>query len=143
MHFATKPLQHDIMYHMCHHPMSERSFFLRNYLDKSGIVLSGLCALHCIATIVIVSGLGLGGQFLMAEEWHHFGLFAAVVIAAIAIGWGLLTHRRRTPFVVASVGLAFMGGALASPHGTQEAVLTLIGVALVSLGHIMNLRKPG
>jgi mannitol/fructose-specific phosphotransferase system IIA component len=38
------------------------------------------------------------------------------------------------------MGLTFMGGALASPHGAQEAVLTIIGVALVSVGHIWNLR---
>ena len=35
---------------------------------------------------------------------------------------------------------AFMGAALAVPHGVKEAVLTIIGVALVSLGHILNLR---
>ena len=33
-----------------------------------------------------------------------------------------------------------MGAALAVPHGVKEAVLTIIGVALVSLGHILNLR---
>ena len=38
------------------------------------------------------------------------------------------------------MGLSFMGGALAAPHGMEEAVLTIIGVALVSLGHILNLR---
>jgi len=102
---------------------------IRDHLDKTGIILSGLCALHCVATILIVSGLGVGGQFFLAEEWHHFGLLAAVLIAAVAIGWGALKHRRREPFVVAMMGLTFMGGALASPHGMQEAVLTIIGVA--------------
>ena len=38
------------------------------------------------------------------------------------------------------MGLTFMGGALAVPHGAEEAALTIIGVALVSLGHILNLR---
>ncbi|RYD88861.1 MAG: MerC domain-containing protein, partial [Sphingomonadales bacterium] len=37
-------------------------------------------------------------------------------------------------------GLSFMGGALAVPHGYEEAVLTIIGVGLVSLGHILNIR---
>ena len=36
---------------------------------------------------------------------------------------------------------SFMGGALAVPHGFEEAVLTIIGVALVSLGHVLNLRN--
>ncbi len=61
-------------------------------------------------------------------------------MAAVAIGWGALRHRQPLPFVVAMTGLSFMGGALAVPHGVEEAVLTIIGVALVSLGHILNLR---
>ncbi|MEL6878113.1 MAG: MerC domain-containing protein [Pseudomonadota bacterium] len=114
---------------------------LRSRLDLTGIWLSGLCALHCVATIAIVSGLGLGGQFLLAPEIHRFGLVVALIVAAVAIGWGALKHRQAAPFVVAMMGLTFMGGALAVPHGFEEAMLTIIGVALVSLGHVLNLRQ--
>ena len=69
------------------------------------------------------------------------GLVLAVLIAAVAIGWGALRHRKAAPFVIAMTGLTFMGGALAVPHGQKEAILTIIGVALVSLGHILNLRQ--
>ena len=113
---------------------------IRGRLDRAGIVLSGLCVLHCIASIVIVSALGIGGEFLFAPAIHRFGLAIALVIAAVAIGWGALTHRRAAPFVVAMMGLTCLGGALAMPHGTGEVVLTVIGVALVSLGHLLNLR---
>lgn len=109
-------------------------------MDRAGIWLSGLCAVHCIASIFIVSALGLGGQFFFAPWIHRFGLAVALVIAAVAIGWGALRHRRAAPFVTAMTGLSFMGGALAVPHGVEEAVLTIIGVLLVSLGHILNLR---
>ena len=113
---------------------------LRRKLDRAGIVLSGLCAAHCLATVLIVSGLGVGGHFLADPMWHRAGLVVALIIAAVAIGWGALQHRRPLSFVVAMTGLTFMGGALAVPHGFHEAVLTIIGVALVSLGHILNLR---
>lgn len=113
---------------------------LRQRLDRAGIVLSGLCAAHCLASIVVVSALGLGGQWVFAPAIHRWGLLIALLIAAVTIGWGALRHRRRAPFVVAMMGLSFMGGALAAPHGMEEAVLTIIGVALVSLGHILNLR---
>lgn len=113
---------------------------IRRRLDKAGIAISALCAVHCVLTILLVSGLGVGAQFLLAEEIHRFALVIAVLIAAVAIGWGALLHRRREPFVIAMMGLSFMGGALASPHGAQEAALTIIGVALVSVGHIWNLR---
>ena len=69
-----------------------------------------------------------------------FVAVVATLIAGVAIGWGALRHRMAAPFVIAMTGLTFMGGALAVPHGVKEAVLTIIGVALVSLGHILNLR---
>ncbi len=113
---------------------------IRARLDRAGMLLSGLCAVHCLASILLVSALGAGGQFLLAPEIHRVGLVLALLIAAVAIGWGALRHRRAAPFVVAMTGLTFMGGALAVPHGVEEAVLTIIGVALVTLGHILNLR---
>ena len=113
---------------------------IRRRLDRAGIFLSGACALHCLLSIVLVSGLGIGGEFFLAPELHRVGLLVATLIAGVAIGWGALRHRVAAPFVVAMTGLTFMGGALAVPHGYKEAVLTIIGVALVSLGHVLNLR---
>ncbi len=120
--------------------MSSATTSIRRVLDRAGIWLSSLCLLHCLASIILVSALGLGGGFLLAPVIHRVGLMIALVIAAVAIGWGALRHRKAAPFVTAMTGLSFMGGALAVPHGYQEAVLTIIGVALVSTGHILNLR---
>lgn len=113
---------------------------IRRRLDRAGILLSGACAVHCLLSIVLVSGLGLGGELFFAPDIHRVGLLIATLIAGVAIGWGALRHRVAAPFVVAMTGLTFMGAALAVPHGMKEAVLTIIGVALVSLGHILNLR---
>ena len=113
---------------------------IRRRLDRTGLWLSGLCALHCVASIVVVSLLGLGGQAFFSPDIHRYGLALALIIAAVAIGWGALKHRQAAPFVVAMTGLSFMGGALAVPHGVQEATLTIIGVSLVALGHLLNLR---
>lgn len=113
---------------------------IRGQVDRAGITLSALCAVHCLATVVLVSALGIGGELLGNPIIHEVGLALAMVIAAVAIGLGALRHRRAGPFVTAMTGLSFMGGALAVPHGFEEAVLTIIGVGLVSLGHILNLR---
>ena len=113
---------------------------IRGSVDRAGITLSALCAVHCLATIAIVSVLGIGGGVLANPLSHEVGLALAMVVAAVAIGVGALRHRRAAPFVTAMTGLTFMGGALAVPHGYEEAVLTIIGVALVSLGHILNMR---
>lgn len=113
---------------------------LRNRLDRFGLLLSGACAVHCILSIVVVAGLGLGGGFLLDPVIHHVGLVLATLIAAVAIGAGALRHRKALPFVVAMTGLSFMGGALAVDHGAEEAVLTIIGVTLVAAGHVLNMR---
>ncbi|PZO70934.1 MAG: MerC domain-containing protein [Pelagerythrobacter marensis] len=120
--------------------MAIGSISIRARLDRVGIVLSGLCAVHCLLTILVVSSLGLGGGLLLDPAIHKIGLALALIVAAVAIGIGALRHRRRAPFVTAMTGLSFMGGALAVGHGVEEAVLTVIGVALVSLAHVLNLR---
>ena len=112
----------------------------RNRLDRIGMLLSGLCALHCVAGIGLVAVLGIGGGILLAPIIHRIGLALATLVAAVAIGLGALRHRRAGPFVIAMTGLSFMGGGLAVPHGLEEAVLTIIGVSLVASAHILNLR---
>jgi hypothetical protein len=113
---------------------------LRRRLDQIGIALAGLCALHCLLTLVVISALGLGGHFLLDENIHRVGLLLALIVAAVAIGWGMLRHRRMLPFAVAALGLVLMAAALFVPHGTNELLLTLVGVAVVSVGHMLNLR---
>lgn len=120
-------------------PFSTR-MSLRRRLDHVGIALAGLCAVHCLATLLIVSALGLGSHFLLAESIHRAGLALAVLVAGVAIGWGFVRHRRTAPLAIASAGIALMAGALAVEHGASELLLTLAGVALVSAGHILNLR---
>ena len=113
---------------------------LRRRLDHVGIALAGLCAVHCLATLLIVSALGLGSHFLLAESIHRTGLMLAVMVAALAIGWGFMRHRRVAPLAIAGSGIALMAAALLVDHGVGELWLTLAGVALVSAGHVLNLR---
>lgn len=123
------------------HPSASRPS-LRRRLDQLGIGLAGLCVVHCLATLLLVSALGLGGHFLLDENIHRIGLVLALIVAALAIGRGMLASGRRTPFLVALAGLALMGVALLVPHGTNEFLLTLSGVAIVAGAHWMNLRSP-
>ncbi len=113
---------------------------LRRRLDHLGIGLAGLCALHCLLTLGLISALGLGGHFLFDENIHRVGLALALIVAAVAIGTGLIRHGRMLPFAVALGGLALMGAALVVPHGTNEFVLTLSGVGIVSVAHFLNIR---
>jgi hypothetical protein len=109
-------------------------------MDRAGVLLSSLCALHCVLGLVIVAGFGLGGGLLLDPSIHRIGLLIATIVAGVAIAIGAIHHRRAAPFVVAMTGLSFMGGGLAVDHGVEEAVLTIIGVTLVAAGHLLNIR---
>ncbi len=113
---------------------------IRDRFDRAGLLLSGLCAVHCVLGIALVSVLGLGGGFLLAPEIHEIGLALAVAIGLLSLGFGLYRHGKPGPIVIGSFGIALMAGALAAGHGLSEAVLTIAGVALVAFAHLRNLR---
>lgn len=113
---------------------------IRDRLDRMGVLLSGICALHCLLSILLVSVLGLGGELLLAPAIHEVGLALAILVGAVTLGLGVMRHGEAGPLVLGFIGLVLMGGALAVGHGVPEAVLTIAGVALVATAHIRNLR---
>lgn len=116
---------------------------IRNRLDGLGVMLSALCAVHCLLGLALVTVLGLGGSILLAPEIHEVGLALAVVIGTLTIGLGAVRHGRTGPLLVGSLGIALMAAALFTGHGAAEGVLTVSGVVLVALAHIRNLRHAG
>ena len=120
--------------------MTSSLSWIRNRLDRVGLTLSVLCAVHCVGTLVLVAGLGIGGSVLLDPAIHRVGLVLAMLVVGVAIGAGALRHRRPAPFVIAMMGLTFMGGAMAAPRESEEAILTIIGVSLVACAHVLNVR---
>ena len=113
---------------------------LRGRLDRAGMVLSGLCAVHCVLSLVLVSLLGIGGGVLANPAIHRVGIALAVVIGLVTIGLGTRRHGQRAPLAIGLAGLALMATALFVHHGVGEAALTISGVALVALAHVRNIR---
>ena len=113
---------------------------IRDRLDRVGVVLSGLCALHCLLSIVAVSALGIGSQTLLSPWIHRAGLGMAIGLGIFTIAVGAVRHGRMDNLQIGATGLGLMGGALFVDHGTAEALLTICGVTLVALAHIRNLR---
>lgn len=120
--------------------MRDAILSIRDRLDRIGMMLSGLCAVHCVLGIVLVSFLGLGGGALLSPEIHRVGLVLAIVVGIATIGLGALRHGALGPLAMGTAGIALMASAIAVGHGLSEAVLTIAGVALVALAHMRNLR---
>ena len=117
---------------------------IRLRLDRAGIILSGLCALHCIAGIALVAFFGFGsiaGEALFAPAIHRAGLTLAVAIAALTLGVAAVQHGQRRSLVIGLFGIGLMFAGLFAPHGAIEAALTIAGVVLVAFAHIRNLRQ--
>lgn len=114
---------------------------LRNRFDRLGVLISGLCMVHCVAGLFLIGVLGLGGGVLLNPAIHRFGLVAAFTVGIFTIGAGALRHGHRLPLALGTIGLALMAAAIASDHGTAEALLTICGVVLVASAHVVNMRR--
>ncbi len=109
-------------------------------LDRMAIGLSGLCLAHCLASAVLVAFLASAGGILVNPLIHEIGLSIAIVLGAVALVHGALTHGYAMPLWVGSLGLGVMMGALTLDHNMVETLYTIVGVLIVALGHDLNRR---
>ena len=107
-------------------------------LDRMAIGLSGLCLVHCVATTVLLALVSAAGGILGAPIVHETGLSLAMVMGAISLGRGVVEHGYSMPSAVGGLGLGVMAGALTLPHNGSEALYTVVGVAILALGHRLN-----
>ena len=110
------------------------------WLDRAAIGLSGLCLVHCIGTSLLLAAMASVGGSLLHPAVHEVGLGLAVILAAFALGRGILMHGYMLPAAVGGLGIGVMAGALSIPHGPNEVLYTLLGVAIAALGHDLNRR---
>jgi len=109
-------------------------------LDGIAIGLSGLCAVHCVATAVAVALLSSAANLLASPIFHEVGLAIAMVLGAVALVLGARQHGMLLPVAVGALGLGIMAGTLTLEHGTTEMIWSLIGVGLLAFGHDLNRR---
>lgn len=107
-------------------------------LDRMAIGLSGLCVVHCLATTVLLALVASAGGMFGAEWIHEIGLSLAMVMGVLSLGRGIYEHGYTMPSAVGGLGLGVMAGALTLPHNGTEALFTVVGVAILALGHRLN-----
>lgn len=109
-------------------------------MDRVAIALSGLCLVHCLASAVFVAMLASAGGLLLDPIVHEVGLMIAILLGLVALGRGIFEHGFMMPSAVGGLGLGVMSGALGMSHGSGSTVYTIIGVAILALGHDLNRR---
>jgi hypothetical protein len=119
---------------MASHPLSG------SRLDRLAMGLSGLCAVHCVATAILLGLVASAGGMLGKPIIHEVGLSLAMILGAIALGRGIREHGLLLPSAVGVLGIAGMGFAMTLHESGYEPVVTIVGVAVLALAHRLNIR---
>jgi hypothetical protein len=109
-------------------------------LDRIGIALSGLCLVHCLGSAIVFAMVASAGGILLNPAIHEVGLLLAIGFGIVALGRGVVEHGFMMPAAVGGLGLGVMAGALSIPHDGGEVIYTVLGVAILALGHDLNRR---
>ncbi len=107
-------------------------------IDRLAVGLSALCGVHCLATSLLVGAMASLGGILETPIIHEGGLMLAILLGAVGLGAGAMRKGTMLPVAVGSLGLGVMAGALSHHHSVMETVYTVLGVGILSLGHILN-----
>jgi len=101
--------------------------------------LSGLCAVHCVATAVLLGLLASAGGMLGKPIIHEVGLSLAMILGTVALGRGIREHGFILPSAVGAVGLTLMAYAMSLHETGFEPLVTIAGVSVLALGHRLNM----
>jgi hypothetical protein len=110
-------------------------------LDKLGIWVSSLCALHCLALPVLIPLLPLIGSTFFAQVWFERVILSiSLIIGGVALFSGASRyHGQYYPLV-----LLFTGGAIywhKDIFGEAYEPFTIaVGALLIVAGHWVNMR---
>lgn len=112
-------------------------------LDKTGIWLAIVCAVHCLMVPVLLPTLSLVGlTFLGADLLERAILTLSAVIGFIAIVIGTRHHRSLLPLLalVSGVTLYFNKHVIGHHFGHGwEIPVVLVGASLLISAHVLNL----
>jgi len=103
------------------------------------MTLSGLCAVHCVATAILLGLLASAGGLLGSPIIHEVGLSLAMIIGAVALGRGIREHGFLLPSAVGISGVGIMAYAMTLHESGLEPAFTILGVSVLALGHRLNM----
>ncbi len=113
-----------------------------NEIDKVGISLSGLCAIHCILTPILLIFMPNLGEYFEHELVHMAFFFLVAPVAFFSFYRVYKVHRDKIPFILGTIGSGLLIVTLVE-HGHSHSLhlLSIVGSILLVAGHFISLRK--
>ncbi|WP_100642725.1 MerC domain-containing protein [Alteromonas facilis] len=110
-------------------------------MDKLGIWVSGLCAIHCLALPLLLPIAPLVASSFVAEAWFE----RSILTLSLLVGFSALTigyfryHRKTYPvYALIAGGLIYW---YKDMFGEQYEPFTIaVGAGLIITAHVMNLK---
>lgn len=115
-------------------------------LDKIGMSLSFLCALHCVLTPFVMLSLPIMARYYLAHPYFHWLLALFIVpVGLLAFLNGYKHHHRIIVFWLGVPGLMIVGLVPLLFHSQltwwSEPILMILGSALLISSHWLNRRS--
>lgn len=113
-------------------------------LDKLAVSASMVCAIHCLfLPVILVVFPALGATLFADDLFHVLLLWLIIPLSVIALSLGCRRHKDLLVAVIGLVGLTFLISASLGHEflgETNERILTIMGAAVISVGHLQNYR---
>ena len=132
------------------HKLLKLKLFSRSSADNWGVILSAVCALHCLMIPFIALASPILGHYLQNMAVHLLIFIILLPISFVAFVKQKKHHQKITPTILASIGLTFLalGIFLEIDHehinqGYEiyfEEVLSIIGSFMLISAHLLNIK---
>lgn len=107
-------------------------------LHKTGIWLSFLCTIHCLAMPFALTAMPFLGETLIDETAEHYLVVGSLVLAIYLLFRDFRHHRNNTPLLFVSVsGLSSLLGIFFVSHHF-ETPFVVTGAILMAIAYYLN-----
>jgi hypothetical protein len=111
----------------------------KNNIEKVGFYLSLICAIHCIATPIIITLLPfLGSSFINNHSWEIWFIGGSLILAGVLLWSDFRKHHNRLPMYLLIVSMLVKVFEIAWLRHQFEFLTGTLGASLIALAYYLN-----
>ena len=110
-------------------------------LDKLGMIISGICVVHCLLAPIIVLALPWIEDIFSHEIIHLFLLLFLFPLAIFTFTHGYKIHKKVSIIIMGITGISLISiPIITHPSSFTEKVFTITGSIILIIAHYNNLK---